>query len=592
MMTRTFWLALGILVVPFQLTAQSVRPIASGSDKFLGCAWSNPQSTNFANYWNQLTPENASKWGSVEATRDVMNWTALDAAYNVAKKNHIPFKLHTLIWGAQQPSWIGALDSASQRNEIEEWFAALAARYDSVALIDVVNEPMNNAPNGMTPWGATTPNVNYAKALGGAGQTGWDWVITAFRLARKYFPDSKLIMNEYSVINNSNATHNYIDIINLLKADTLIDGIGEQAHAFTTYGTTAATMQANLDLLAATGLPIYLTEMDIDGTSDVVQLKEYERVFPIFWNHPAVAGITLWGFRTGLWRNDQGAYLINQNGTERPAMKWLKAFVNDTLTLTQSIVVSPADNVDSIFVGDKIKMNAAVLPANTTIPQVSWSVIQTSLGSIDNAGNFTAIAPGKATIKAVAWDGSNVSGAHIIVISKRLADSVVVTSQGNVHRIFEGDQLQMSAVIWPANTTNKAFSWSVSPDSVAAIDQNGLLTAGVAGQALVTAAALDGSGRKDTLHITVSKRLPSGVSETGFEFLRIYPNPVTNGSFTISGLSETKKIQVFNLSGNMLAEFDRLNQSSIKLSLSLDPGIYLLKLSNEKNTILKKLVVE
>ena len=170
---------------------QTTQPIAFGQSKFLGCAYSTPQATDFSKYWNQLTPENASKWGSVEATRNVMNWSSLDAAYNLAKNNHIPFKLHTLVWGAQQPSWIGGLDSASQRKEIEEWFMALANRYDSVAYIDVVNEPMNNAPNGMTPWGASVPNVNYARALGGAGITGWDWVITAFRLARKYFPACK-----------------------------------------------------------------------------------------------------------------------------------------------------------------------------------------------------------------------------------------------------------------------------------------------------------------------------------------------------------------------------------------------------------------
>ncbi len=588
---KRYSLIVFVLLGQWGLMGQTVKPIAYGQSKFLGCAYSNAQSLNFTKYWNQVTPENGGKWGSVEGTRDVMNWSSLDAAYNLAKNNHIPFKLHTLIWGAQQPSWIGALDSASQRQEIEEWFAAVAARYDSIDLIDVVNEPMNNAPNGMTPWGATVPNVNYARALGGAGATGWDWIITAFRLARHYFPHSKLIMNEYSVINNANATHNYINIINLLKADTLIDGIGEQAHAFTTSGTSVATLQANLDLLAATGVPIYLTEMDIYGLTDQVQLKEYERIFPVFWEHPGISGITLWGFRTGLWRNAQGAYLMNASGTERPAMKWLKAYVNDTLTLTQSIDITNPGS-DTIFVGDKIKLNAVVLPTNTTLPQVTWSILQTSLGSIDNAGNFTALAPGKATIKAVAWDGSNVIGSHLLVISNRLADSLVVSSQGNVRNLYEGDQLQLSVAIWPANTTNKSFSWSISPDSVAAVDQNGLIIAGVAGQAVVTAVALDGSGKKDTLHITVLERLPSSLTPTGFESVRVYPNPVTNGSFFVSGMNEMDHIEIFNISGHKVATYDQLHLSSVKIDLSLEPGIYLLKLTRDKNAFLKKLIVE
>ncbi len=315
-------------------------PIAAGKSKFLGCAWNYDQAPYFAGYWNQLSPENAGKWGSVEYIRDIMNWTVMDSAYRVSRKYHMPIKVHTLIWGAQQPPWIGALDSTSQRQEIEEWFSALANRYDTIEYIDVVNEPIHNAPNGMIPWGTTIPNVNYAKALGGAGTTGWDWVITAFRLARQYFPESKLILNEYSVINSSTTTQTYIEIINLLKAENLIDGIGEQAHAFTTYGVSVATLKNNLDLLAATGLPIYLTELDIDGLTDLAQLQEYQRIFPTFWEHPAIKGITFWGFRYGLWRQEQGANLITNDDIERPAMTWLKAYVNDTLTLTQSIEIS------------------------------------------------------------------------------------------------------------------------------------------------------------------------------------------------------------------------------------------------------------
>ena len=44
---------------------------------------------------------------------------------------------------------------------------------------------------------------------------------------------------------------------------------------------------ANLDLLASTGLPIYVTELDIDGPTDEVQLQDYQRIFPVFWEHPA-----------------------------------------------------------------------------------------------------------------------------------------------------------------------------------------------------------------------------------------------------------------------------------------------------------------
>ena len=68
----------------------------------------------------------------------------------------------------------------------------------------------------------------------------------------------------------------YIGIIQLLQAEHLIDGVGVQGHAFETR-TDAATQKSNLDLLAATGLPIYISELDIDGPTDEVQLADYQR---------------------------------------------------------------------------------------------------------------------------------------------------------------------------------------------------------------------------------------------------------------------------------------------------------------------------
>jgi endo-1,4-beta-xylanase len=51
------------------------------------------------------------------------------------------------------------------------------------------------------------------------------------------------------------------------------------------------------------------------------------RVFPTLWEHHAVEGITLWGWRIGMWRTTQGAYLINANGSERFALGWLRTYV-------------------------------------------------------------------------------------------------------------------------------------------------------------------------------------------------------------------------------------------------------------------------
>ncbi len=316
-------------------------PLADGQPKFLGCAYSTDQAPNFDFYWNQVTPENAGKWGSVEGSRDNMNWIGLDAAYNLAKSNGLPFRFHVLIWGNQQPSWIENLSTEEQLVEIREWFEAVAERYPQIEYLEVVNEPLHDPPRGVG-------NGNYIDALGGDGDTGWDWVLNAFRMAREIFPSTtKLMINDYSIVNSSTNVFNYIKIIDLLKAENLIDAIGAQGHAFSTRGS-AAEMKQNLDLLSGTGLPIHITEMDIDGPTDQIQLSDYQRIFSTFWEHRGVVGITLWGWRPGLWRDAEGAYIIFESGVERPALEWLREYTSIPIAqipLTP-IIISPNNVTD------------------------------------------------------------------------------------------------------------------------------------------------------------------------------------------------------------------------------------------------------
>ncbi|MDC2891045.1 endo-1,4-beta-xylanase [Psychrosphaera algicola] len=377
------------LLLALNANALSKPPIAEGNAKFLGNVYAGAQVQDFADYWNQVTPENAGKWGSVERTRDVMNWNELDKAYALAVNNDIPFKLHVLIWGNQQPGWMDTLPKDEQLAEIEEWFAALANRYSDIDFIEVVNEPLNAPPNGENPRFSSSPAANYSEALGGDGTTGYDWIIKSFELARHYFPDSNLLINEYGIINETNLTKEYVKIVNLLKERDLIDSVGFQAHAFSTTGA-SSNLKNNLDLLAATGLDIYVTELDIDGTDDAVQLASYKRLFPIFWDHSAVKGITLWGWRPGLWRDAEGAYLIDKSGNERPALLWLKSYINDDI---------PTINADQMFT---IKEDAAALASvgqlsftDTTNVITGFTINNnTSPFVIDDEGNITLSSTG------------------------------------------------------------------------------------------------------------------------------------------------------------------------------------------------------
>ncbi|MBC6608623.1 endo-1,4-beta-xylanase [Hymenobacter sp. BT188] len=373
-------------------------PIATGKPKFVGGAFSNSQGVNFDKYWNQVVSENDGKWGSVEATRDVMNWTGLDLAYNQAKSQNVPFRMHVLVWGNQQPAWIENLPPAEQLEEIKEWFAAVAQRYPDIAFLEVVNEPTNDPPLKRSP--TDQGSGNYIEALGGNGATGWDWVINSFKLAREYFPNTPLMINDYSVVNVTSNTQRYLGIINLLKQQSLIDAIGIQGHAFSTRGIPVATQVSNLNLLATTGLPLYVTEFDVDGLQDDVQLAEYQRVFPLFYEYPAVKGITLWGYRPGHWRTAQGAYIAFENGAERPALKWLREYVQSTSlsTITTATTLSAPTFCGGSTLSVPFSV-AGVVAAN----QAFTAELSDATGSFANPtaiGSVTASAAGSYAVAA------------------------------------------------------------------------------------------------------------------------------------------------------------------------------------------------
>jgi endo-1,4-beta-xylanase len=304
--------------------------LAKGKSKFLGCAM-DLSHASFATYWNQVTPGNAGKWGSVEGVMDSYNWTPLDNVYNFAVANSFKFKEHCLVWGSQQPGWITSLDSASQRAQVQEWIQLVGAMYGRTSFVDVVNEPFHAPPL-------------YMNALGGTGSTGWDWVITAFAWARQsYFPGIKLLLNEYNVLQTNSATDNYIALIDTLKVRNLIDGIGIQGHYFEFKGAGYTydinTLKANLNRLGALGLPIYISEFDINEPVDSVQQQNYQTYFPLFWENPAVKGMTLWGYFQGdVWKQD--AYLVRLDGSERPALHWLRHYLAVPLRPTP---ISPSD---------------------------------------------------------------------------------------------------------------------------------------------------------------------------------------------------------------------------------------------------------
>ena len=294
--------------------------LASCHNKFVGNIWYNGNMPlNYDQYFNQLTPENSTKWSAVQGGGpNSWNWGPALSMYNYCQSRGIPFKFHTLVWGNQYPSWLD--NTLNKAAAVENWMREAGQTFPDCDFVDVVNECL---PNHAQP--------SWLSAIGGANGlygTGWDWVVWSFEKARQYFPNSKLLINDYNILNNSwnNDLDVLCEIVNILNSRGLIDGIGLQSHGLANVSGTDVSARLNRITTLCPGVPIYISEFDLDIADDNQQRNKMAEIFPVFWNNPAVHGITFWGYVQGhTWIPN--SHLIRSDGSERPAMVWLKDYL-------------------------------------------------------------------------------------------------------------------------------------------------------------------------------------------------------------------------------------------------------------------------
>jgi GH35 family endo-1,4-beta-xylanase len=320
--------------------------LSSNPDKFLGNITTRGQvdygSEKYYTLWNQITPENESKWSSIEGNRDNFNWGGCDASYNYAKQHKFPFKFHTLVWGSQYPGWMDNLSTKDQYEEIVEWMDAIKKRYPQLDMIDVVNEAV--------PGHAPAP---YKAALGGDGVTGYDWIIKAFEMAHERWPDAILIYNDYNTFQWQK--NEFIHLVKTLRdAGAPIDAYGCQSHDVTDMS--FSNFKAAMDeIQRELKMPMYSSEYDIGTTDDALQLQRYKEQIPYMWEADYCAGITLWGYIYGAtWTTDGNSGII-RDGKDRPAMKWLREYMK----------TDAAKNAKSPFPGMVKEASVYIKPATT-----------------------------------------------------------------------------------------------------------------------------------------------------------------------------------------------------------------------------------
>ena len=350
--------------------------------------------------WNQITCENESKWASVEGTRGTFNWSGADRAFSYAQQHDFTHKFHALVWGAQYPGWLESLSARDRFNAITNWFDHAKDQYDTLPMIDVVNEAIGNHQAG---------NPMMKESLGGGGKTGYDWLIKAFEMAYERWPDAILIYNDYNSFTWD--LDNYITLVRTLRdAGAPIDAYGNQSHDVTDISDSNMenALKKQQDALQ---MPMFITELDIDIASDEQQKKQYENIFPLMWEADYCAGVTLWGYVLGAtWVTNSGLY---RDGVERPAMTWLREYMQTDAAKNAksplpgtkkeaSVYIRPASL--KMAVNDVMPIKVRAKMATKTIEKIDLYADGELIATMTEdpyIAEYTATSTGKKTLKAV-----------------------------------------------------------------------------------------------------------------------------------------------------------------------------------------------
>lgn len=252
-------------------------------------------------HFNCAVAENAHKWYAMEKARGVVQEDEAYALWKTCGDLGLPMRGHCVFWGIDtyvQP-WIKALDPA----ELEAAMRSRAAQVLSLFRGRITEWDLNNE---------MLHGDAYARVLGlsnGAPYFAW---------ARQIAPENRYYVNDYGILQGREVDAYVAHIRKLMAAGAQIGGIGDQAH-FGGHVASNEVLWATLDKLGQFGLPVKITEFDINTTNLTRQAIDTRRVLRVCFAHPAVEGFLFWGFWQGshwlpdaaLWRKD---WTLKPNG--------------------------------------------------------------------------------------------------------------------------------------------------------------------------------------------------------------------------------------------------------------------------------------
>ena len=211
--------------------------------------------------------------------------------------------------------------------------------------------------------------------------------------------------------------------------------------------------------------------------------------------------------------NDEGTITAHELGNAEITIqaanevsKKLKVIITAAPVAVTDIVFDPAlpGNPLSLSVGGTCPLHAKVQPENATDKNLIYSSADDSIASVDDKGMITAHKTGNTKITIKASNGVSkevsvtVTAAHIPVTS------IVLSPDETGISLVKGTTRQINAHAMPENATNKQLTYSSDDETVAVVNDKGVITANGVGSAHITIQAADGITKVITVTVTAA----------------------------------------------------------------------------------------
>lgn len=166
---------------------------------------------------------------------------------------------------------------------------------------------------------------------------------------------------------------------------------------------------------------------------------------------------------------------------------------------TYDLVLGTTDTTDR-----SVTLVAEIEAEDASIYKKTWASSNTSVVTVNASGLVTAKGPGTATVTCTLSDGT-VAECQFTVISK--VTGLTITKDSST--MYAGNTMTVTVTVKPDNATDSSIAWSSSDPTVAAIAEDGTITAYKKGQTTITCSALDGSGKSSQFLLTVKQQATS-----------------------------------------------------------------------------------